>query len=43
MVKEPLVSILMNCYEGEKYLKFALESVLRQSYENWELIFWDNN
>ena len=43
MVKEPLVSILMNCYEGEKYLKLALESVLTQSYKNWELIFWDNN
>ena len=43
MIKEPLVSILMNCYEGEKYLKFALESVLTQSYKNWELIFWDNN
>ncbi len=42
MIKEPLVSILMNCYEGEKYLKFALESILKQTYKNWELIFWDN-
>ena len=42
MIKEPLVSILMNCYEGEKYLKSALESILKQSYKNWELIFWDN-
>jgi glycosyltransferase involved in cell wall biosynthesis len=38
----PLISIIMNCYNGEKYLKEAIESVLAQSYENWELIFWDN-
>ena len=37
-----LVSIVMNCYNGEKYLRDALDSVLVQDYENWELIFWDN-
>ena len=40
--KESLVSIIMNCYNGEKYLREALESVLAQTYQNWELIFWDN-
>ena len=40
--KSPLVSILMNCYNGEAYLTEAIESVLTQTYENWELIFWDN-
>ena len=40
--KEKLVSIILNCYNGEKYLKHALKSILRQSYKNWELIFWDN-
>lgn len=39
---EPLVSILMNCYNGERYLKEAIDSVLCQTYQNWELIFWDN-
>ena len=39
---EPLVSILMNCYNGEKYLQEAIDSVLAQTYKNWELIFWDN-
>lgn len=39
---EPLVSILMNCYNGEKYLRESIESVLAQTYHNWELIFWDN-
>lgn len=37
-----LVSIIMNCYNGEKYLKEAITSVINQTYENWELIFWDN-
>ncbi|RKS99992.1 glycosyltransferase [Flavobacterium sp. 123] len=38
----PLVSIIMNCYNGEKYLREAIDSVLTQSYTNWELVFWDN-
>jgi glycosyltransferase involved in cell wall biosynthesis len=38
----PFVSVIMNCYNGEKYLKQAIDSVLTQSYQNWELIFWDN-
>ena len=42
MPKEPLVSIIMNCYNGEKYLREALNSVIEQTFQNWELIFWDN-
>ncbi len=38
----PLVSIIMNCYNGEKYLNEALKSIIEQTYSNWELIFWDN-
>ena len=38
----PLVSIIINCYNGERYLPQALESVRSQSYSNWEIIFWDN-
>ena len=40
--KNPLVSVIMNCYNGEKYLKESIESVISQTYKNWELIFWDN-
>ena len=39
---QPLVSVIMNCYNGETYLRESIESVLSQTYENWELIFWDN-
>ena len=40
--KQPLVSIVMNCHNGESYLSESIKSVLSQTYENWELIFWDN-
>ena len=33
----------MNCYNGEKYLRKSISSVIHQTYKNWELIFWDNN
>ena len=42
MSQAPLVSVLMNCFNGEKYLRDAIESVLAQTYQNWEIIFWDN-
>jgi len=32
----------MNCYNGQEYLREALNSALEQTYQNWELIFWDN-
>ena len=41
-LNKPLVSIIVNCFNGERYLKEALTSVLNQSYQNWEIIFWDN-
>ena len=40
--KQKLVSIILNCFNGEKYLKDALETVVNQTYNNWELVFWDN-
>ena len=41
-MKNPLVSIIMNCHNGEKFLRQSIKSVLHQSYKNWELIFYDN-
>lgn len=39
---KPLVSVIMNCLNSEKYLKEAIDSVYTQTYGNWEIIFWDN-
>jgi glycosyltransferase involved in cell wall biosynthesis len=36
------VSVILNCYNGEKYLSQAIDSVISQSYTNWEIIFFDN-
>ena len=38
----PLVSIIMNCYNGETYLNDAVKSIISQKYKNFEAIFWDN-
>jgi glycosyltransferase involved in cell wall biosynthesis len=41
--KTPLVSVIMNCLNGGDYIKKAIDSVIAQTYKNWELIVWDNN
>jgi glycosyltransferase involved in cell wall biosynthesis len=38
----PLVSIVTPVYNGEKYLRECVESVLAQSYQNWEYTIVDN-
>lgn len=35
---ENLVSIIMPLYNGEKFIEITLESVLKQTYKNWELL-----
>ena len=42
MKNKPLVSIIMNCHNGEKFLKESIQSIISQKYKKWELIFWDN-
>jgi len=42
MNNAPLVSILMNCFNGERYLRESIDSIFSQTYQNWELVFWDN-
>lgn len=37
-----LVSIGLLIYNAEKYLKFAIESLLKQDYENFEIVISDN-
>jgi glycosyltransferase involved in cell wall biosynthesis len=41
-LESPLISIIMNCYNGETHLQEAIESVYNQTYKNWEIILWDN-
>lgn len=40
--RKVLVSVVVNCYNGERYLAGALESILNQTYGNIEIIFYDN-
>lgn len=38
----PLISVGIPFFNAEKYLAFAIQSVVDQSYENWELILVDD-
>lgn len=35
---KPEISVIMSVYNGEVYLEEAIESVINQTYKNWELI-----
>ncbi len=38
----PSVSVVMNCYNSDRYLKEAIDSVYAQTFLDWEIIFWNN-
>ncbi len=40
--RAPRFSIIMNVYNGRRYLREALASVFAQTVTDWELIFWDD-
>lgn len=42
MIDVPLFSIIMTSYNYEKYIFHAIESVISQTYQNWELIIVDD-
>ena len=40
--EEPLISVILPCYNHEKYVAKAIESVLDQSYHNYEFLVGDD-
>jgi glycosyltransferase involved in cell wall biosynthesis len=37
-----LVSIVVNCHNSEDFIEECIESIINQSYQNFEVIVWDN-
>jgi len=42
-MNEPLITILINCYNSEKFIYECLTSALKQTYKNLEIVIWDNS
>ena len=42
-MSQSLVSIIMNGHNVSAYVSGAIESVLAQTFQDWEIIFWDNS
>ena len=41
-MKDNLVSIIMPCFDSEQFISTAIDSVIAQTYSNWELIIVDD-
>lgn len=42
MKKEPKISVIMSCYNREKYVSEAIESILNQTFKDFEFIIIDD-
>lgn len=42
MDTEPLISIIITCYNGERFIEKAIESILRQELQNFEVLVVDD-
>ena len=40
---DKMISIAMATYNGEKYIREQLDSILAQTFQNWELIISDDS
>jgi len=38
-----LVSVIVNCHNSERFIEECVTSITNQSYQNYEVIIWDNN
>ena len=38
----PFITVVINCYNGQRFLREAIDSVYKQTYSHWEIVFWDN-
>ena len=38
----PKIEILMATYNGEKYIEEQIDSIINQTYTNWELLIRDD-
>lgn len=38
----PKFSVIMNCLNGERFLREAMDSVYAQTFKDWEIIFFDS-
>ncbi len=41
-MKTPKVSVLMTVYNGQEYLNIAIDSILKQTFKDFELIIMDD-
>ena len=41
-MSNPMFSIIMPAYNDEKYIRYAIESIIKQTYSKWELIVIDD-
>ena len=42
MNKQPAITVFMPVYNAEKYLKEAIDSILNQTFQNFELLIIDD-
>ena len=42
MIEKPLVSLVVRCYQAERFIKEAIDGALNQTYKNLEIIFSDD-
>ena len=42
VANQPLVSVITASYNRDRYLEYAINSVIEQTYTNWELIIVDD-